>query len=142
MLGNGKGMVDVNIDDNTSTVEETTACKRVVSLKTLHWLERSIIGKMKGDLQVDNIVNDLSKMGFGEVQVRKYSGVEYIITLKDHINFNNMKDENWKLLSNWFEDIVEWFDNSQIRSRVVWLACFGIPIHAWNLETFQNISEK
>ncbi|XVF18899.1 hypothetical protein REPUB_Repub11eG0063200 [Reevesia pubescens] len=29
----------------------------------------------------------------------------------------------------------------QSNGRVIWVACYGIPIHAWTLETFQNIAE-
>ncbi|XVE92437.1 hypothetical protein REPUB_Repub01dG0097300 [Reevesia pubescens] len=30
----------------------------------------------------------------------------------------------------------------QSNSKVIWVACYGIPIHAWTLETFQNIAER
>ncbi|XVF03893.1 hypothetical protein REPUB_Repub05bG0032500 [Reevesia pubescens] len=35
-----------------------------------------------------------------------------------------------------------WSENLQSNCRVIWVACYGIPIHAWTLETFQNIAER
>ena len=39
-----------------------------------------------------------------------------------------------------FERIERWNGDICVNSRSTWIACYGIPIHAWNMETFQSIA--
>ncbi|KAH1039768.1 hypothetical protein J1N35_041511 [Gossypium stocksii] len=45
-------------------------------------------------------------------------------------------------LDNWFLRLQRWSEKIIIDSRRAWLACRRIPIHAWNMVTFQNIGER
>ncbi|XVF29450.1 hypothetical protein REPUB_Repub15cG0122200 [Reevesia pubescens] len=134
------------VDGNSGLVakgsEAGSVSRGVVSLENLHWLETSAIGKIKGDLELEFFAEEIKNVCSNDVLVRKLSGNECIITFDSARDFNNLKQENWRLLENWLEEIAIWSENHHASNRVVWVACYGVPIHAWNIDTFRNIAER
>lgn len=45
-------------------------------------------------------------------------------------------------LREWFVESHKWEDakNNPV-SRLIWLNCYGIPLHLWNAQTFLNIGK-
>ncbi|XVE93145.1 hypothetical protein REPUB_Repub01dG0165000 [Reevesia pubescens] len=84
----------------------------------------------------------MANIGLNEAIIKKHTGHKNTITFDNIMTLNSLAADNWSLLNPWFEDVVRWLENVQVRSRVAWVACFGIPIHAWNIEILQNLSEK
>ncbi|XVF28891.1 hypothetical protein REPUB_Repub15cG0071900 [Reevesia pubescens] len=111
---------------------------RVVREANLHWLERSVIGKLKER----DVSKEMEVVGLGTVLIRKYSGNEYIITLEELGLVEKLKEEDWSFLQTWFNNCMLWLKNMWCNVRVIWVACYGIPIHAWTLQTFKNIAER
>ncbi|XVF04709.1 hypothetical protein REPUB_Repub05bG0108400 [Reevesia pubescens] len=120
--------------------KEVVWCKGVVNAENLHWLERSVVGSIKEGVEMDKVEDLVIKDGFNGVKVRKFSAVECLISVEDESLFDRMKKENWRTFDKWFDNIVHWSENLHITCRPVWVACYGIPIHAWDLKTFQNIA--
>ncbi|XVF18493.1 hypothetical protein REPUB_Repub11eG0026500 [Reevesia pubescens] len=121
---------------------EESWCKRVIDVENLHWLERSITGKIKDNLDLDIILKWIKSKDFSGVLIRKFSGYECLITFEDFEVFLKMKEDEWKLLWGLFDTLALWSENTQAVNRNVWVACYGVLIHAQNIVTFQNIAEK
>ncbi|KAH7852250.1 hypothetical protein Vadar_022463 [Vaccinium darrowii] len=49
-----------------------------------------------------------------------------------------IKDKN-NCLPKWFSSVEVWKQQKIISSRCVWLSCFGVPLNAWNSDTFISI---
>ncbi|XVE97993.1 hypothetical protein REPUB_Repub03eG0067000 [Reevesia pubescens] len=123
-------------------VEIEPGCKGMVVAEHLHWLERSVIGKLKDNLEFDSVLTDINNTECRGVVIRKFSGKEFIITMENSSIFENMEKKNWSPLDPWFVKFTKWTEDRQSINRTVWVACYGIPIQAWCLETFQNIAER
>ncbi|KAH7847538.1 hypothetical protein Vadar_027312 [Vaccinium darrowii] len=51
------------------------------------------------------------------------------------------KEDNDKLLPNWFSSVEAW-DNQKIKpSRCAWISCYGVPLNAWCSSMFINIGK-
>ncbi|XVF38860.1 hypothetical protein REPUB_Repub20aG0138500 [Reevesia pubescens] len=114
----------------------------MVVAEHLHWLERSVIGKLKDNLEFDSVLTDINNTECRRVVIRKFSGKEFIITMENSSIFENMEKKNWSPLDPWFVEFTKWTEDKQSINRTVWVACYGIPIQAWCLETFQNVAER
>ncbi|XVE92512.1 hypothetical protein REPUB_Repub01dG0103700 [Reevesia pubescens] len=120
-------------------VEIEPGCKGMVVAEHLHWLERSVIGKLKDNLEFDSVLTDINNTECRGVVIRKFSGKEFIITMENSSIFENMEKKNWSPLDPWFVEFTKWTEDRQSINRTMWVACYGSPIQAWCLETFQNV---
>ncbi|GKV25884.1 hypothetical protein SLEP1_g35265 [Rubroshorea leprosula] len=51
--------------------------------------------------------------------------------------------ENAKeLLSQWFSEVKSWMPTMVAKERLVWLKCFGVPLHVWGSEFFSSIASE
>ncbi|GFZ18405.1 hypothetical protein Acr_27g0001440 [Actinidia rufa] len=66
-----------------------------------------------------------------------------VLTFKDLEERDSMFNKGkmaW--LKEWFVESFEWENTkSNPCSRLVWLNCYGIPLHLWNLQTFSEIGK-
>ncbi|KAI8561024.1 hypothetical protein RHMOL_Rhmol04G0303500 [Rhododendron molle] len=87
------------------------------------------------------IQDSLRNLGHADVLVRHMGGDMVVLTFKDiaerDSTFNGGKMA-W--LRDWFIESSKWEEskNNPV-ARLVWLNCYGIPLHLWNVQTFSNI---
>ncbi|KAL4295326.1 hypothetical protein GQ457_12G018390 [Hibiscus cannabinus] len=46
------------------------------------------------------------------------------------------------LMKKWFVKMQVWSESIRMKNHRVWLSCFGVPVHDWNILTFQNIAGR
>ncbi|XVF30724.1 hypothetical protein REPUB_Repub16aG0083200 [Reevesia pubescens] len=101
---------------------------------------KSCLGKIDiGSLNEDLMLEDMGRAGLKDVIIRRFSCRDFLITFDEQKAFNCDRENGWKSLSNWFDNIRQWSEVSMVDHRITWLVCYGVPIHAWCLETFQNV---
>ena len=105
------------------------------------WLYRSVIAKLSSTQSVVRIQDQLRNLGHVHVLVRHMGGDMVVLTFKDPKEKDTMFNEgkmSW--LKEWFVESSKW-ENSKSNpcSRLVWLNCYGIPLHLWNYQTFSKI---
>ena len=76
--------------------------------------------------------------------VRHMGGDMVVLTFKDTEERDTMFNEGrmaW--LTEWFKESYKW-ENTKTNpcSRLVWLNCYGIPLHLWNYKTFTKIGRN
>ncbi|KAF7134407.1 hypothetical protein RHSIM_Rhsim08G0091100 [Rhododendron simsii] len=70
------------------------------------------------------------KEKLGIVQVKPMGGRYVIIRFPSEDRRNEILKEKW--LELWFEEVNPWNGESAKNERFVWIACFGMPLNAWN----------
>ncbi|KAF7131755.1 hypothetical protein RHSIM_Rhsim09G0140400 [Rhododendron simsii] len=60
-----------------------------------------------------------------------------IITFSSEERRNEILKEKW--LELWFEEVNPWNGESANNERFVWVACYGMPLNAWNVPSFKDI---
>ena len=107
------------------------------------WLYRSAIAKISSTSSIVRIQDQLRNLGEVHVLVRHMGGDMVVLTFKDLEERESMFNEGkmaW--LREWFVESSRW-ENTKLNpcSRLVWLNCYGIPLHLWNFQTFSEIGK-
>lgn len=85
-------------------------------------------------------VRGLVKTKLGEcIEIKKIASNFFLISFLDEILKEKLKVDNWRGLSKFFEEIDNWSYNLGFKTRTCWVSCMGVPLHLWNLKTFQSI---
>ncbi|XVF17060.1 hypothetical protein REPUB_Repub10bG0084600 [Reevesia pubescens] len=134
---NNKAFTNHCTSDGVS--EKRNSCIGVIDEEKVQWLQRTLIGRCKGSSNEEVLLDVMENSGIKDVTIRRFSGRDFLITVEDMETFNRDKQKGWDRFCNWFDNITQWSDESKVDHRYTWLVCYGVPIHAWNLETFQNI---
>ena len=108
------------------------------------WLYRSAIAKLSSTRSVVRIQDQLNFLGLSHILVRHMGGDMVVITFKDLEERDTMfNGGKMAWLSEWFLESYKWENTKTIPcSRLVWLNCYGIPLHLWNYETFSKIGRN
>lgn len=108
------------------------------------WLYRSAIAKISSTKSVVRIQDQLMSLGQSHVLVRYMGGDMVVLTFKDSEERDTMFNEGkmaW--LKEWFVESSKWEDTMlNPCSRLVWINCYGIPLHLWNNHTFSEIGRN
>ncbi|XVF38373.1 hypothetical protein REPUB_Repub20aG0095900 [Reevesia pubescens] len=137
-------------DDNQSlssqkVVEEeqdADFCMGRIEEEKLHWLERSFIGRYNGALDLKNLAEEIKEEVSKSLTVRIFSGDEIIITFDNFEEFHRNRNNGWISFSKWLFYTRVWSEDPIRNRRNIWLACYGVPLHIWNLDTFQEIGSR
>nr|KJB57477.1 hypothetical protein B456_009G210100 [Gossypium raimondii] len=65
------------------------------------------------------------------------SGTIVLMVLESEEKMKEVVLEQGKILDEWFLKKQVWTDSIKMENRRVWLSCYGVPIHAWKILTFQ-----
>lgn len=60
-----------------------------------------------------------------------------IITFLSEEQRSETLKEKW--LELWFDEVKPWNGESSKSERFAWIACYGMPLNAWNVQTFRAI---
>lgn len=107
------------------------------------WLHRSAIAKLSSTRPIVLIQDYLRNLGHAHVLVRTMGGDMVMLTFLDIAERDSMfNGEKMAWLREWFVESHKWEDakNNPV-SRLIWLNCYGIPLHLWNAQTFLNIGK-
>lgn len=103
------------------------------------WLYRSAVAIMKRVIPLSTLRNSFSLETDLVVQIRSMGGRSVLITFQSSEIRNSII--NKPVMERWFERIKPWQGEPASLERFVWLSCQGIPLNAWNADTFKTIGE-
>ncbi|KAI8527168.1 hypothetical protein RHMOL_Rhmol12G0054800 [Rhododendron molle] len=101
------------------------------------WLSRSAVGKMRRPLLTQELEVIFEKERVRDIQIKSMGGRFVIITFLNEGIRDEMLKEKWMDLS--FEEMRPWNGEQAKDERFVWIACYGMPLNAWNLPSFRAI---
>ncbi|KAF7139075.1 hypothetical protein RHSIM_Rhsim07G0052100 [Rhododendron simsii] len=104
------------------------------------WLNRSAVGKMRRIISAQDLEAVFKKGKAGSVQIKPMGGRYVIISFLSIDQRDEILKEEW--LELWFEEVKPWNGDSAKDERFVWLACYGMPLNAWNVPTFRAIGSR
>lgn len=106
----------------------------------IDWLNRSVVGRLLSFCDVNSLQNLFISNEICDAHIRSLGGLNVLITFESkELMEDLLKDKN-NCLPKWFSWSVEVWQYQRIKpSRCVWISCFGVPINAWNNNTFINI---
>lgn len=108
------------------------------------WLTKSAVAKLSPLRSIVYVQDRLKLLGYLNIEVRPMGGDMVVLT------FSNVGEKDSMLsgdepngFQEWFVDIMKWEESMEVPcSRMVWLNCYGIPLHLWNVDTFKKIGRK
>ncbi|GAB2285716.1 hypothetical protein Dimus_039720 [Dionaea muscipula] len=104
------------------------------------WLYRSVVATFCEHPRTDILFDSFMEQEKDILTVRKMSFNQILITLQ---SVGRMKEliEKYKSEGNGhFSSIIPWSVKTTCTvGREVWLTCYGVPVHAWNVSTFTAI---
>ncbi|GAB2282959.1 hypothetical protein Dimus_039571 [Dionaea muscipula] len=105
------------------------------------WLYRSVVATFGNHRNPDAMFESFMKTEGGNVTVRRLGRSKVLITFPHEGNMKTFIDQHTKEESFWFKDVVPWSAALEFDfGREVWLSCYGVPVHAWNVGTFSAIA--
>ncbi|KAI8571108.1 hypothetical protein RHMOL_Rhmol01G0092000 [Rhododendron molle] len=108
------------------------------------WLTRSAVAKLSPLRSIVYVQDRLKLLGYLNIEVRQMGGDKVVLTFSDVGERDSMLsggDQNG--FQEWFVEIKKWEEAMEVPcSRMVWLNCYGIPLHLWNVDTFKKIGWK
>ncbi|XVF00347.1 hypothetical protein REPUB_Repub03eG0277400 [Reevesia pubescens] len=122
--------------------QDAVFCMGRIEEEKLHWLERSFIGRYNGALDLKNLAEEIKEEVSKSLTVRIFSGDEIIITFDNFEEFQRNRNNGWISFSKWLFNTRVWSEDLIGNRRNIWLACYGVPLHIWNLDTFQEIGSR
>ncbi|KAG5550142.1 hypothetical protein RHGRI_015184 [Rhododendron griersonianum] len=107
------------------------------------WLTRSAIAELSPLRSMVYMQDHLRNLGYSDIQVRPMDSDRVVLTfpnIEDRDSIFNGGKMGW--LKDCFLEIFKWNDTVSTQgSRLVWLNCYGIPLHVWNVATFNKIGQ-
>ncbi|PWA48331.1 hypothetical protein CTI12_AA491790 [Artemisia annua] len=103
-------------------------------------LESAILGCYKDFRSIVNSNIICRNEGFIGVDVKYLGGLWVLFSFQDtKARDCFLKHEGVK---SWFSELKPWHDDFVLQERLVWLEIEGVPIRAWNNDTFNSICSK
>ncbi|KAH7846502.1 hypothetical protein Vadar_014743 [Vaccinium darrowii] len=103
---------------------------------------KSFADIVKGDsnlLEKEGTRDEIRTTFVEDIQIRAMGGRSILLTFSD----SKVRDEILKdsLMNRWFDNVHPWKGEAASLERFVWLRCRGMPLEAWNLDSFKRIGE-
>ncbi|XP_057432775.1 uncharacterized protein LOC130725575 [Lotus japonicus] len=103
------------------------------------WLKKSWVGKLKNIEMAQNIQETLLVGGFHSIRAR-YLGDDLVLLSGDPgVSWDEISKGTEDWLCNLFESITPWSPSLTLKSRLVWVQCYGIPLHPWKKKSFEQL---
>ncbi|KAH7847139.1 hypothetical protein Vadar_022388 [Vaccinium darrowii] len=74
-------------------------------------------------------------------QIRSLGGLNILISFDTDDSLTEFMQDNNQLLPQWFSSIERWHNQRIKPSKSTWISCYGVPLIAWNSETFMSIGK-
>ena len=112
----------------------------MVDEESLQRLENCVVGSANGWFDAEWLEENFRVQRVFDLKVKKLSGNQFLIQFEKKNGVLKMEKEGWKWLKQWLSKVVRWSVDFNCKRRDTWVYCYGVPLHAWNYETFRNIA--
>lgn len=124
-------------------MEENPLCvSKEIITNNSRWLSNSLVGTVRSEEVIPSITSIYELGGIRGVKVStlgskkvliSFPNLEEVSSQVEVLNFDHNQV---------FVYIERWVTKPIILSRIVWLHCFGVPLHGWSVEVFLAIGRK
>ncbi|KAK8558686.1 hypothetical protein V6N12_041986 [Hibiscus sabdariffa] len=134
------GEVQRSLDDRKVLREESSGgiVDKVISRK----LKDCVIGMTKKTLSPTKLFELLEEKGWIDFEVQQVAGNQFLLVFDREEMASTCLDWDWEWLPEIFSDFCQWHKDYTPENRVTWVAILGVPLHAWNNYTFNNILNR
>lgn len=105
------------------------------------WLQRSVVGRLIHYHHVNTLQDLFITNGIWDAQIRSLGGLNILISFDTDDSLTEFMQDNNQRLPQWFSSIERWHNQRIKPSRSTWISCYGVPLIAWNSETFLSIGK-
>ncbi|KAK8613163.1 hypothetical protein V6N13_100936 [Hibiscus sabdariffa] len=101
-------------------------------------LSTCAIGRCKNPISIANLASKISHVNLQGCHLMRILDLMLLImftTLESRKKISSKVD-----LHCWFERVRVWTLEFPIDSRQVWLSIYGMPMHAWSMDSFMNVA--
>ena len=110
-----------------------------VQKQILPWMEASVIGQLRADLDLDQLREEFLKGGLSTVFLRSLGDNLVLLMPREGESMQALI----KLNKEWFESVFTsfepWSEKCIASHKVVWVRCYGLPLSLWNKECFSKV---
>ncbi|CAL0324737.1 unnamed protein product [Lupinus luteus] len=103
----------------------------------LNWLRFCVVGRTVDIVTPGEVSELLKEEGLLSISARPLGGNMVLLAPVDGECIQEVMDDAKVWVSNTFLSLVPWGVDCVVEERMMWLRCFGLPLHAWNEEVFQ-----
>ncbi|KAL1331050.1 hypothetical protein AAHE18_12G155000 [Arachis hypogaea] len=111
----------------------------VVAKENLDWLQRSLIGGTTKAIDFSSLQDMVAKNFPQVIQICKMGAYKALLTFDSLLNAEETYTFKMNSLLQIFHSVWRCDESKRSESQRVWLKCFGIPLHVWNMDTFKKI---
>lgn len=103
------------------------------------WLFRSAVAIMNRVVPLMTLKANFRLETDMDAQFRALGGRSVLITFQSQEARDKAIEGPW--MTRWFHEVKPWRNEPASLERFVWLSCQGMPLNAWNANTFKRIGE-
>jgi len=104
------------------------------------WLQRSYVGRLNKFCNIEDIKESFILNDLNFIRLRYLGDNVMLLTAKGEQSIEKAIIDNQERLSNTFESLLAWTNQTSIGYRRAWVRCRGIPIYLWGWECFEKVS--
>ncbi|KAK8677014.1 hypothetical protein V6N13_142571 [Hibiscus sabdariffa] len=146
--GNRFGFVRfANMNDAQRVISSSLGCPQIqvegiVDRVIVEKLRACVIGTTKKIYESAQLLGIHEEKGWDEFDVQYVAGNQFILMFDREEMAASCLECGWEWLSEFFSDLRRWHKEFTPKNRVTWVEVLGVPLHAWNNYTFNNILNR
>ncbi|GAB2290110.1 hypothetical protein Dimus_024398, partial [Dionaea muscipula] len=104
------------------------------------WLHRSVVAEFANHRSTEFMFVSFMENSEGNFNILRMGGKKVLITFSSEMEMNAFIDQHNQQKLYRFDSVAPWFVGTEYSfGREVWLSCYGVHVHAWNVSTFCSI---
>lgn len=110
-----------------------------VAESTIQKMNKAFVGQVVESGMSYALQEQLNKQGFFGVKATPLGANLVLLEAEDDEAIPNLINDAKDWVGDWLDEIRSWCPREIDNERVVWLRCFGVPVHAWNDNFFSYL---
>jgi len=116
-----------------------------LSIKAQHfvmpWMERSVVRKLRDDVDGDQLGEEIVKGGMNMFRVRSMGDNIVMLTPREGESMEVIFKQNVVWFDSVFASLKPWTVSSASSHKLVWVRCYGLLLSLWNRDCFTKLIE-
>ncbi|GMP91370.1 hypothetical protein CsSME_00042101 [Camellia sinensis var. sinensis] len=104
------------------------------------WFYDSVLVRLKVRCINISLSLELNTRGIDGFEARQGGGRDVVLSFKSKEEMVTKMKSIKEIIHEWCDDIIQWRPElALVQERLVWLTCYGIPLHLWNRSNLVKI---